>query len=179
MVRYKYRSIQVFWAVRREAVRFTLVSASSAADASAWIPLSSWSGFDDSVPSCFSSSMIPLSSVVNGWETCIGPASVFPAEFRNVNMTSKKAEKIILLFCKINYSFILKKWSDCKHVWECFSTLHKCVLRIQTFYPLCNANKKRYVTWRIPAVKYQCELSRMITTIRPSLHIRTVLFFWG
>ena len=35
-------------------------------------------------------------------------ASVFPAEFRNVNMTSKKAEKIILLFCKKNYAFILK-----------------------------------------------------------------------
>ena len=52
--------------------------------------------------------MIPLSSLVNGWETCIGPASVFPAEFRNVNMTSKKAEKIILLFCKINYASILK-----------------------------------------------------------------------
>ena len=52
--------------------------------------------------------MIPLSSLVNGWGVFIGPASVFPVEFRNVNMTSKKAEKIILLFCKINYASILK-----------------------------------------------------------------------
>ena len=103
---YSYRLTQVFWTVRREAV--TLVSAFSAVDASTWIPLSSWSRFDDSVPSCFSSSMIPLSSVVNGWETFIGPASVFPAEFKNVNMTSKKVEKIILLFCGINYASILK-----------------------------------------------------------------------
>ena len=107
-MRYWYRSTQGFWIGCLEVVRVTLVSASSAVDASAWIPLSSWSRFDDSVPSCFSFSMIPLSSVVNGWETFIGPASVFPAEFRNVNMTSKKAEKIILLFCKINYAFILK-----------------------------------------------------------------------
>ena len=91
MMRYSYRLTQGFGAVG-VTVGVTLVSVSPVADPSSRIPLSCSSGYDDSPNcSCSCSPMMALSSVVNGCETFIGPASVFPAEFRNVNMRSKNA----------------------------------------------------------------------------------------
>ena len=126
IMRYAYRSIQAaFRAVRETWVTF--VSASPTADVSSRIPLSCWSVLDD-FPSCSSSSFssplpslsgsrfssspsqrnVPLSSELYGCKNSVGLASVFPAEFRNVNMRSKKAKKIISLFCEINHAYIFK-----------------------------------------------------------------------
>ena len=55
------------------------------------------------------SSMIELSSVVNGCSTFIGPASVFPAKFRNVNVRSKKAEKLISFICEMDHAMMINK----------------------------------------------------------------------